>query len=124
ILIASCVHRNEPVRIVSTTDCHCCKVRSSIGTGGAPKPALLNKKSRRPNAFLVSANRAFTSSGLPTSVLTASILPPPALALDHALSSSPLRRPDAPTSQPSPCNASAADRPMPLPPPVTIATLP
>ena len=80
ILIASCAHRNEPCRMTSTTDLQVSKGSSSIGTGGAPKPALLKRKSRRPpNAFLVSAKRVFTSSGLPTSARTATILPPPGL---------------------------------------------
>ena len=111
--------------MTSTTDLQVSKGSSSIGTGGAPKPALLNRKSRRPpNAFLVSANRVFTSSGLPTSARTATILPPPGLAMATVLSSSSLRRPATTTFQPSPCSASAAERPMPLPPPVTSATLP
>ena len=100
--------------MTSTTDFHVSNGSSSIGTGGAPKPALLNRKSRRPpNAFLVSANRRFTSSGLPTSAATATILPPPALASATVLSSSSLRRPVTTTFQPSPCSASAAERPMP-----------
>src|SRR6478609_8007525 len=43
--IAPCAHRNAPVRFTLTTPLHCAKVRSSIGTAGAPAPALLNKTS-------------------------------------------------------------------------------
>ena len=52
ILIASCVQRNVPVRLVSTTAFHCSKVRSSMGTGGAPMPALLKRTSSRPKLLL------------------------------------------------------------------------
>src|SRR6516165_1379280 len=47
-LKASWVQRKGPERLVSTTACHCSYVRSSSGTGGAPIPALLNSKSKRP----------------------------------------------------------------------------
>src|SRR5437879_6372459 len=57
ILKASCVHRNEPVRLVSTTAFHCSTLRSSRRPA-APIPALLNRRSRRPNALLVCAKRA------------------------------------------------------------------
>src|SRR4029079_5914658 len=39
-LKASCVHRNGPVRLVSTTRRHCSKDRSSRGIAGGPTPAL------------------------------------------------------------------------------------
>ena len=58
ILIASCVHRNMPVRLVATTFCQVSKGRSSSGTGGAPMPALLNSTSSRPKVDLVVANSA------------------------------------------------------------------
>src|SRR5712691_11614615 len=50
-LKASCVHRKAPVRLMSTTFFHCAYVRSSSGIGGAPTPALLNSRSRRPKAL-------------------------------------------------------------------------
>ena len=71
ILIASWVQRNVPVRFVSTTRCQSSYVRSSIGTRGAPWPALLNSTSSRPKASVVLANSARTDSGFPTSVWTA-----------------------------------------------------
>ena len=71
IRIASCVQRNAPVRFVSTTAFHCSNVRSSIGIGGVPMPALLNSRSRRPNRSLVFANSARTEAGSVTSVGTA-----------------------------------------------------
>ena len=45
---ACCVHRNMPVRFVSTTARHVSSGRSSIGTAGAPRPALLKSRSSRP----------------------------------------------------------------------------
>src|SRR5438445_9701929 len=75
-LIASCVQRKAPVRFASTTDFHCSKVTSSRGTGGAPEPALLNRRSNRPNASTARAKSAFTDCGSPTSVGTPSIRAP------------------------------------------------
>ena len=76
ILIASCVHRNEPVRLVSTTAFHCSTVRSSIGIAGAPMPALLNSTSSRPKVSFVFANSARIEAGSVTSVATHSDLMP------------------------------------------------
>src|SRR5262249_53700000 len=73
ILMASCVQRKEPVRLVSTTAFHFSKGRSSRGTGGAPMPALLKRRSRRPNVSFVFAKRARMDSGSETSVGTASV---------------------------------------------------
>ena len=64
ILIASCVQRNKPVRLVSTTFFQVSSGRSSIGIAGAPMPALLNSTSRRPNASLVFANSALIDAGI------------------------------------------------------------
>ncbi len=61
---AACVQRNAPVRLTSTTRRHCSTVRSSSGTGGAPVPALLNSRSRRPKAASVASKRARTDAGI------------------------------------------------------------
>src|SRR5919198_1254089 len=61
ILNASCVHRNEPVRLMSTTFFQVSNGRSSSGTAGAPIPALLYSTSRRPKASLVFAKSALTA---------------------------------------------------------------
>src|SRR5579859_784995 len=45
---AACVQRNAPVKVVSSTADHCSYSRSSRGTAGAPRPALLNRGSMRP----------------------------------------------------------------------------
>src|SRR5205807_9195077 len=52
-LIGSCVQRKAPLRFASTPDFHCSKVTSSRGTGGAPEPALLNRRSNRASASTV-----------------------------------------------------------------------
>ncbi|CFW40718.1 Uncharacterised protein [Bordetella pertussis] len=46
--IAACAHRNMPVRLVSTTSRQVSTGNSSMGTAGAPRPALLNSTSSRP----------------------------------------------------------------------------
>src|SRR5258708_2434143 len=69
---------------------------SSIGTAGAPMPALLNKRSRRPNSFLVRANSALIDSGSLTSVGTESVLALPASFL--VSSSLSARRPASTTA--------------------------
>src|SRR5438552_81185 len=118
ILMASCEHRNAPVRFAATTALQCSYVSSSIGIPGAFRPALLNRTSSRPNISFVLANSARTDSGAPTSVGTASIFPP------EVSSSAAARRPASTTEYPADCNARAAARPIPLPAPVTIATFP
>ena len=55
---------------------HCSGVRSSSAIGGAPVPALLNSRSRRPNDSSVRANNARTDCGSLTSVGTTSVLDP------------------------------------------------
>src|SRR2546428_11470183 len=88
-LIASCVQRKAPVRLTSTTDFHCSNVRSSSGTGGAPDPALLKRRSNRSNASTVWAKRALTDPGSPTSVGTLTIRTPsldPSKAVDSKVS--------------------------------------
>ena len=96
ILIASWVHTKMPVRFVSTTFFQVSSGNSSIGTAGVPMPALLNRRSRRPNSFLVRANSALIDSGSLTSVGTASVLALPAsLAVSSSLSA---RRPASTTA--------------------------
>ena len=121
ILIASCEHRNAPVRLTPSTVLHCSKVRSSIGTAGVPEPALLNRRSSLPKVSSAFANSARTASGLLTSVGTASILPPPEGASAAVFSNSAARRPASVTEYPAACSPRATARPMPLPAPVTSA---
>ena len=115
------MQRNAPVRLTSTTRRHASIVRSSIGTGGAPVPALLKSTSIRPNARFVASKSSPTDCGSVTSVGTAmarSLL----VAARRAVSASASgRRPASATAYPSASKASAVARPMPEPAPVTIA---
>src|SRR2546430_1234290 len=122
-LIASCVQRKEPVRLVSTTDCHSSNGKSSRDTADAPRPALLNRRSRRPNVSLVRAKRALTAEGSVTSVGTTSACAPDRVASRAVSSSGSRRRPARTTAYPSRASATAVARPIPDPAPVTTATL-
>src|SRR5438552_16683857 len=97
-LIASWVQRNAPVRFASTTDLHWSYVRSSSGSGGAPEPALLKRRSNRPNMSVVFANRALTDCGSPTSVGTPSTRAP-SLEPSAAVASNGSRRRPATTTE-------------------------
>jgi hypothetical protein len=96
--IAAWVHRNTPVRLMSTTVFHCSNVRSSIGIPGAPVPALLKRRSRRPKRSLTRSNSACTEAGLPTSVATASAREPASPASRTASASASARRPASATA--------------------------
>src|SRR5665213_4050354 len=89
-----------------------------MGTPGAPMPALLKSTSSRPKVSLVLAKSARTDSGWPTSVGTTSIPVP-----DAVCSSCAARRPARTTRYPAAHKARLAARPIPLPAPVTRATL-
>ena len=96
ILMASWVQTNIPVRLVSTTFFQVSSGSSSIGTAGAPMPALLNSRSSRPYSCLARANSALIDSGSLTSVGTDSVLALPASFL--VSSSFSARRPASTTA--------------------------
>src|ERR1700728_806104 len=121
---AACVHRNIPVRFTATMDCQSSNGRSSRGTGGSARPALLNSTSTRPSSCSARSNSCCTPAGSVTSVATASRREPSAAPSATVCSSGPGRRPAITTEYPSRPRARADARPMPVPPPVTIATLP
>src|SRR4029077_1846907 len=84
--------------------------------------ALLNSRSRRPKAFFVLANSAFTEAGLLTSVGTTSARPP-RRSTSFAVASRGLRwRPARTRQYPPSARARLACLPIPLPAPVMIAT--
>ena len=60
IRIAPRAHRNIPVRLILTISRQTSVGRSSIGTGGPPRPALLNSTSSRPKRRDTSAKSALT----------------------------------------------------------------
>src|SRR5215467_5043223 len=121
---AAWVHRNAAVRFTPTTDCQSANDTSSSGTGGRPRPALLNSTSTRPKWLCACSKSRRTSAGLLTSAATASIRDPSAAPSRTVCSSGPGRRPAIATAYPARPRASADARPMPVPPPVTNATLP
>src|SRR5215475_8017240 len=90
---------------------------------GAPIPALLNSRSRRPYVSFARAKSALTEAGSPTSLGTTSVRPDPPPASAAAASSISLRRPAKTTEYPSRTRATAACLPTPVPAPVTTATL-
>ena len=110
------VHRNAPVRFVSTTVRHCSTVSSSSGTPGAPTPALLNNRSRRPKRSATSSNSASTDAGSVTSPTMATAPRPPGRRSPPTGRGGGRR---ATTVNPASASATAAARPMPLPAPVT-----
>src|SRR6266496_93442 len=87
-------------------------------------PALLMRMSTRPSSLTVRSTRARPCSGRETSPSRATALPPAFVISATTASSGALRRPDSTTWAPSAANMSAVARPIPVPPPVTIATFP
>jgi hypothetical protein len=97
ILMASWVQTNMPVKLVSTTFFQVSSGNSSIGTAGAPMPALLNRQVESAE-FLASRGRtgALIDSGSLTSVGTEMVLALPAsFAVSSSLSA---RRPASTTA--------------------------
>ena len=119
IRMASCAHRNAPVRLTPTTALHCSNVRSSMGTSGAPMPALLNSRSSAAEILLHATEQRAHIVRLAHVRREPRASSPPAV-----FSNSAARRPAIATAYPAPCSASATARPIPLPPPVTTAILP
>src|ERR1700722_16152130 len=113
--------RNMPLRLTPTTALHWAKVSSSIGTGGAFWPALLNRRSSRPNSRSTLANRALTAPGSLTFVGTGRTRLPSPLISRAVSSSASARRPASATCQPVRAKASADALPIPEPAPVTRA---
>ena len=120
---ASRMHKNMPVKLVSTTPFHISKLNSGKGIAGVLTPALLNSKSTRPNVLTHCANKLATESSCVTSVGTAKTREPAFKALASSTTSSKLAclRPANTRLQPSCNKAMAVALPMPEPAPVTMA---
>src|SRR5258708_6168210 len=95
---ASWVQTNGPVRLVSTTARHLSSGKSSMGTAGAPMPALLKSRSSRPWAAFTAANSALMAAGSATSVGTTMLRPCVAAPSAATSSSLSLRRPASATT--------------------------
>src|SRR5215207_9211194 len=121
--ISCFMHRKTPVRLMSMIRCHSSVVRSAVGVWDCSTPALLNATSSRPKASTVRASAAWTSSSRVTSQVSASARPP-FCSMSRAVSrTSSSGMPATATAAPSAAKARAVVRPMPLPAPVTKATL-
>ena len=117
---ASCVQRKAPVRFVSSTARQSSNATSSRVVGGALTPALLKRRSSRPNRASTSAKRAATDAGSRTSQVSGDGAA--ARARGGGLQGLEAT-PGETTVKPAPASATAAARPIPLPAPVTSGDL-
>ena len=92
----------------------------SIGPTAPPKPALLNMQSRRPNSWSARSTAPFTSASSATSVCWYTAAPPSVSASVSPFASCTSA---ITTRAPSATNRRTVPSPMPLAPPVMIATL-
>src|SRR5437667_2224577 len=115
--------RNTPVRNTSNTSSQISSAVPCKGQACNRLPALLTGTSTRPNVASVACTARCTSASSVTLPGTASARPPAAV-IESAISSRiSLRRPVIVTLAPSRANVVAMAAPMPVPPPVTMATL-
>src|SRR4029453_9404138 len=118
------MHKNTLRRLMARIRSHSSSVTSAVTPGFCSAPALLKAMSRRPNAPTAWFSAACTSSDRVTSQRTARERLPSS-SIIRAVSWSPWSDKSASTPlAPSRAKASAVVRPMPLPAPVTNATLP
>jgi hypothetical protein len=99
-------------------------VVSQTGADGAPTPALLHRMWHAPYDANTRSASASTASRFETSVTTLCTSAPRARSSLAVLSSARASTSAITTFIPSPTNAPASARPMPLAPPVTTATCP
>src|SRR2546426_6812815 len=113
------VVRKTPRRLMSRTRSNSSSVRSWMGAGFGPTPALLTRTSTRPNFSSVWSTRFLAESALRTSCLMPRWPLPSFLALSFASSS---RMSASTTQAPWSATASAMPSPMPRAPPVMMTT--
>src|SRR5256886_3637627 len=120
---AACENRKTPVRLTSRTFC---QPSSGVSSAGAPHdvPALLTRTSRRPSSSIVRSQTACTSAGSRTSQRMPRAFTPSSDSSAAACSQRSTLRAQRTRFAPSSAKASAICRPIPVPPPVTIAVLP
>src|SRR5262245_34419746 len=87
-------------------------------------PALLTRTSTRPWRSIVQRTTSAASAVLPTSAARLAQAPPARSTAATTSASGALRRPTITTWAPSAARIRAVARPMPVPPPVTMATWP
>src|SRR5438309_3893525 len=113
------VVRKTPRRLMSRTRSNSSSVRSWMGAGFGPTPALLTRTSTRPNFSSVWSTRFLAESALRTSCLMPRWPLPSFLALSFASSS---RMSASTTQAPWSATAPAMPSPMPRAPPVMMPT--
>src|SRR5262245_60462122 len=117
------VNTNAPTRLMRRTSAKSAALMSRSGERRRTA-AELTSTSTPPNSLRAAPTRRATSASLPTSPLTVCAVPPalPIAAAASARGSG--LRPKITTLAPSLAKSSAVARPMPVPPPATMATLP
>src|SRR5258705_2765993 len=120
---AACEHRNAPVRFTSITFRQSSTAMVATGATHA-RPALLTRTSIRPSSACARSTIARTSSALVTSQPNPSARTPSAESSAAVLAQRSASRAQSTRSAPISASAVAICRPSPLPPPVTMATLP
>src|SRR5216684_4215707 len=115
--------RNTPLRKTSITPSQISSPVSCSGPACNRLPALLTSTSTRSNVASVACTARWTSASSVTLPGTASAWLPAAVIVSTISPSISLRRPVIVTLAPSRANVVAMAAPMPLPPPVTMATL-
>src|SRR5215475_16173120 len=117
------VSTKAPTRLIRSTSEKSAALISSMAERRRTA-AEFTRTSTPPYSLRAAPTSFATSASLPTSPLTAMAMPP-ALAMAVTVSASGSdRRPKTTTCAPSLAKSSAVARPMPVPPPATMATLP
>src|SRR5262245_43066872 len=117
------VSTNAPTRLIRSTSAKSAALISVSGARSLTAAELISASTPPSSARVVSTRRC-ASASIPTSPATASALPPTFVIASTTSASGSGRRPKTTTRAPSAANSSAVARPMPVPPPVTMATLP
>src|ERR1700687_2262970 len=121
---AAWISAKTPVRLTLMTASHSSCPTQRTFRALLECPALLMRMSTRPSSLTVHSTSARPCSGLETSPSRAAALPPAFVISATTDSSGALRRPDTTTWAPSAASMIAVERPIPVPPPVTIAIFP
>src|SRR5215467_12128679 len=117
------VSTKAPTRLIRSTSAKSAALISSRGERRRTA-AEFTRTSTPPYSLRAVSTSFATSASLPTSPLTAMAVPPAFVMAVTVSASGSDRRPKTTTCAPSLAKSSAVARPMPVPPPATMATLP
>src|SRR5438552_4539513 len=120
----ACVSTYTAVRLTASTLSHSLRPTQRIERAWLECPALLTRTSTRPQRSSVHRTKAAAASGSSRSTARAAQRPPAFSIVFATASTGAWRRPQITTWAPSAASRPAVTSPMPLPPPVTIATCP